>query len=139
MLHKQIDIGYVVRLQRGEEVVSSLIHFAAKVNLKSGFVTGLGAISDVKLGYFDIESKDYITRTLAGDFELISLTGNFSILEGKPFLHAHVVIADRDLKPYAGHLYTAKVAVTGEFMITSAGVEIARELDDETGLNLLKL
>ena len=51
----------------------------------------------------------------------------------------HITIADSDCRPSAGHLYSAKVAVTGEFLVTSTGVEVVRKPDDETGLNLLEL
>lgn len=139
MTYKQVDQGYIVRLNRGEEIVTTLTEFADGVDLKSGFVTGLGAICDVELGFFDFENKKYIRKEFGGDYELVNLTGNFSILDGRPFLHAHITIADSDCRPSAGHLYSAKVAVTGEFLVTSTGVEVVRKPDNETGLNLLEL
>jgi predicted DNA-binding protein with PD1-like motif len=139
MTYKQVDQGYIVRLNRGEEIVATLTEFADDVNLKSGFVTGLGAICDIELGFFDFQSKEYIRKEFGGDYELVNLTGNFSILDGRPFLHAHITIADSECRPFAGHLYSANVAVTGEFLVTSTGVEVVRKPDEETGLNLLEL
>jgi predicted DNA-binding protein with PD1-like motif len=139
MEHREVDGGYVVRLVRGEEIVSSLAEFAVNVNLKSGFVIGLGAIRDVELGYYDVEEREYVRKVFEGDFELINMTGNFAMLDGRPFLHAHMTIADSGCHPYAGHVFTATVAVTGEFFVMSTGREISRKPDDETGLNLLSL
>jgi predicted DNA-binding protein with PD1-like motif len=139
MTYKQVDQGYIVRLNRGEEIVATLSEFAGDVDLKSGFVTGLGAICDVELAFFDFENKSYIRKQFPDDYELIDLTGNFSILDGRPFLHAHITIADSECKPFAGHLHSARVAVTGEFLVISTGVEVVRKPDEETGLNLLEL
>ncbi len=139
MRYKHVDQGYVVRLERGEDVTSSLVRLAAEVGLESGFVTGLGSLCDVKLGYFDFEKQEYSSRVFEGDYELVSFTGNFSKLDGKPFLHVHAVVADASCNAYAGHLHSGVVAVTGEFFVISTGAEITREPDDETGLNLLKL
>jgi len=139
MNYKQVDHGYVVRLKRGEEIVAGLVEFASEAGLRSGFVTGLGAISDVELGFFDFETKEYVRRKFDGHYELVNLTANISILDGEPFLHAHITMANSGCEPFAGHLYSAIVAATGEFFVTSTGVELVRKLDDETGLNLLDL
>ena len=139
MTYKKVDQGYIVRLSRGEEIVATLTEFADTVDLKSGFVTGLGAICDVELGLYDLENREYVRKKFDGEYELINLTGNFSILDGRPFLHAHITIADSECRPSAGHLFSANVAVTGEFLVTSTGVEVVRKLDEETGLNLLEL
>lgn len=139
MEHRAVDGGYVVKLVRGEEIVSTLTEFASIVNLKSGFVIGLGAICDIELGYYDFDEKEYVRKVFDGDYELINLTGNFAMLDDKPFLHAHMTIADSGCHPYAGHVFTATVAVTGEFFVMSTGREISRKPDDDTGLNLLSL
>jgi predicted DNA-binding protein with PD1-like motif len=129
----------MIRLERGEEVVSALTAFAVDTALGSGFVTGLGAICNVELGYFDLSTKEYVRGKFDGDYELVSFIANISILDGRPFLHAHITMSDRNCRPLAGHLHSARIAVTGEFLVVSTGTRVERKPDDETGLNLLEL
>jgi len=105
----------------------------------SGFVIGLGAVSEVKMGYYDLEAKEYRSQMFSEDYELGNLTGNFSQVDGKTFLHAHITISDKDCKAFTGHLFSAKVYATGEFFIYVFDKKMERKLDDEIGLKLLDL
>ncbi|UCE20356.1 MAG: DNA-binding protein [Gemmatimonadota bacterium] len=139
MKWKKVEGGYLVRLERGEDVLGTLTEFVGRRDIKSGTIQGLGAIKDLVLGIFDPEKKEYIKRTFEEDLELGNLTGNISILDGKPLLHCHVTAAGTDLKAYTGHLFSATVSVTGEFVITPFAEEITRAPDEDVGLNLLDL
>ena len=139
MLSKKLENRYVVRLERGEDVISALSRFAEKSGIRSGCVQGIGAIENVELGYFNRETKEYQKIRFDGEYELITLMGNYTIVDDKPFLHAHVIISDEACKAFAGHLFSGDIAVTGEFFITPTSDEITREFDEDTGLNLMKL
>jgi hypothetical protein len=135
--HRKTDFGYVVRLQKGEEVIGSLTRFAEAVDLRSGGVTGIGTVHSVDLGYFESSTKEYTHVRLDDEFELISLTGNFSTVDGKMLVHAHVALSDRQCRAFGGHLFSGVVAMTAEFVVVQSQGEIARSLDSETGLKLL--
>jgi len=139
MLFKKIDGRYIVRLERGEDVNEALTRFAKEHDINSGFVNGIGAIENVALGYYNLEAKEYQTIRFDGEYELIHLCGNFTYVNGAPFLHAHVTISDQACKAYAGHLFSGTIAVTGEFYIAPSEERIERELDPETGLKLMNL
>ena len=139
MKWKKIDNGYLVRLERGEEVLSTLTDFVGQQNIQGGTIQGLGAVKDLVLGIFDPEKKGYVKRTFREDLELGNLTGNISYLDGKPLLHCHVTVAGTDLNAYTGHLFSAVVSVTGEFCIRPFSEKITRSLDEEVGLNLLDI
>ena len=139
MKWKKVESGFVLRLERGEEVLTTLTDFVGLQHIQSGTIQGLGAIKDLVLGIFDPEMKEYVKQTLNEDLELGNLTGNISNLDGKPLLHCHVTVAGTDLKAYTGHLLSAIVSVTGEFFIRPFSEQITRALDKEVGLNLLDL
>lgn len=139
MLHKQLNDRYIVRLEKGEDVVQSLNQFAKDHAINSGSVAGIGAIENVELGYYSIEDKDYHKIRFDGEYELIHLCGNFTYVEGAPFLHAHVTISDQACRAYAGHLFSGTIALTGEFYIMASEERIEREFDPVTGLKLMKL
>lgn len=139
MRYQKTPSGYVVRLQRGEEIHDALTRFMGEKKIGGGSVVGLGAVRAITLGYYDVETKEYARKSYDGDYELVNLTGNLSLVDGEPLLHAHAVISGSDMVALGGHLFTATIAVTGEFFITDAGGEMNRALDSETGLKLLDL
>jgi len=89
-------------------------------------VTGLGGVSRTRLAYFCTETKEYLPREFEGVHELVSLTGNLAIHEGAPFLHAHVLLSDREFRCFAGHLLQSEVAVTAEFAVRVGNATILR-------------
>jgi predicted DNA-binding protein with PD1-like motif len=139
MYFRKIQHGYLVRLVKGEEIIKTLSSFVDEQKILGGFVFGLGAFKDLTLGYFDSLKKEYIKKFIGDDLEFGNLTGSIAYLEGKPFVHAHVTAASPDLKAFCGHLFSATISATGEFMIIPFESKIERKPDPETGLNLLDL
>jgi predicted DNA-binding protein with PD1-like motif len=139
MQTKKIRDGYVVRLDKGEELVDSLLKFARQEKITAGTISGIGAVTNVTLGYFDREKREYLQKRFEEVYELVSLQGSVATIDDEPALHLHLIISDRDYSPRAGHLLSAEVAVTGEIFVRSYGEPLWRKKDPEFGLNLLKL
>ena len=53
MKYKQITDEYLIRLEKGEEIVASLTGFCAEHDIKSGWVTGIGGVQRASVGYFN--------------------------------------------------------------------------------------
>ena len=134
----KISDGYLVRCDIGDEVVATLVKFASDNKIHSGTIIGLGALRDPELGFYDIHKKVYIKRKFDGDYELVGLTGNFALLGKDTIMHCHAAFSDTEFRVIGGHLFSAHVAVTGEFYIRPGGIEINRAPDSLTGLNLIK-
>jgi len=139
MYFRRTQHGYLVRLVKGEEVIKTLSSFVDEQKILGGFVFGLGAFKDLTLGYFDSVKKEYIKKFIGEDLEFGNLTGSISYLEGKPFVHAHVSAAGSDMKAFCGHLFSATISATGEFLIIPSESKVERKPDSETGLSLLDL
>ncbi|MFQ6091612.1 MAG: PPC domain-containing DNA-binding protein [bacterium] len=139
MRWRKTEDGYIVRLEKGEEVLSTLTQFVRQQNIQGGTVQGLGAVKDLVLGIFDPHKKEYVKRTFRENLELGNLTGNISYVDGNPMLHCHVTAAGADLRAFAGHLFSAIISATGEFVINPFTDRITRVLDEEVGLNLLEV
>lgn len=135
----EMDGKVLIRLSRGEEVTTALEGFLADKKIHGGTITGLGGIKDAVLGYYDLPTKTYQRKTISGNLELIHYGGNITLVEGKPFIHAHAVVSGPDFKPYSGHFFEAEVILTGEFVIEPAGWRVERRHDDITGLKLIDL
>lgn len=117
MFFKKTFRGYVVRLEKGEEVISTISQLAEKEKIPGGFLLGLGAVRDVTLGYFDVEKKEYIKKSSEAEFELSSLVGDIFYFEGKPGVHAHATLSDPEFKIIGGHLFSALATATVELFI----------------------
>jgi len=55
------------------------------------------------------------------------------------YLHLHINLSDNKLNSFGGHLNSAIVSATCEFIIEDFGEDIDRFADEASGLNLLKI
>jgi len=129
---------HVIVLDKGEEVVGSLLGVARDFNIRFAHFTAIGALSDLVLGFFDRERKTYIEIPIREQVEVLALTGNFTEENGEPRLHAHVVVGKRDGSAHGGHLLRAQVFPTLEVVSTEVAAELRRALDPEVGIPLIR-
>ena len=139
MFFRKVPSGYMVRLKKGEEIITTLSSFVIQQNIKAGFIYGLGAAKDLVLGYYNSEKKQYSKRHFTREFEITSLIGDIAYFEGKPMVHAHVTLSGADFQSVAGHLFSGVISGTGEFLITVFDTQLERKFDPEVELNLLEL
>jgi len=139
MKYRKIGEAYLVKPDVGEDIIVALGALASELGVASGEVSGIGGVEGVVLGYYDLDAKVYCKKPLAGRYELVSLAGNVSLVDGKPFVHAHAVVTGPDMAAYGGHLFSATVAVTAELWLRGSTERIARSQDDAVGLKTLDL
>ncbi len=139
MKHRKINDGYIIRLMRGEKIITSLMRLAKEENIGYGTISGIGAIKNTELGYYDLEKKGYVKKVFENEAELINITGSISWFEDTPVIHTHVAITGIDFLPHAGHLFEAEVAVTVEIFLDVKNIKIFRKKDPQIGLNLMDL
>lgn len=128
---------YVLRLERGEDVIESLLKFAADHGPMLASVAGLGAVDQCRLGLYSLSERQYLEKSFEGDFEMLVLNGNISTKDGAPYVHVHMVIGDRDMNVKGGHLAAARISVTSEIFIKVFDGLLDREADPEIGINML--
>jgi hypothetical protein len=128
---------HLVRLDRGEKIMESLVGYLRRAEIESGFLTGIGATSACEIGYFDLNTKEYLTKRIEENCELVGLIGNIARVEGEPIIHAHITLGFPDYHLEGGHLLEGTISVTGEFWIHRAGFPVRRSLDRLTGLKLI--
>lgn len=126
--------SYLVRLETDEEIVGALTRFVNDQRVDSALVTGLGSVHHAVLGYYDRAAKEYLRRAIEPDCEIVSLVGNISVKEGKPYAHVHVTLGTRDFLAVAGHLFEGKVAATCELVVRAFPGMVLRREDPTTGL-----
>ena len=130
---------YILQLKKGELVIESLIKFAKEVDINTGEIRGIGAICNPGLAFYNSEAKNYITQDFEGDFEILSLMGNFSLKDDEVFPHLHIVLGKKDFSSIGGHLRECRVSGTLEIFIAPLNQQIKRAYDEETALHLWDL
>lgn len=138
MEFKKFGGKYIIRLEKGEEIVSTITELVKKEKISLGRISGIGAVNRVVVGLFELETKEYHKKEFNGAFEILNLSGNISQMEEKEYLHFHITIGDKDFNAYGGHLNEAVVSATAELIIDVIDGSVDRYFDEGVGLNLLK-
>lgn len=130
---------FVVVLESGEEVMSSLQTFARQQKLSAAQITAIGAFSEVVLAYFDWEKKDYALIPVGEQVEVASMIGDVALSpSGEPALHLHLVIGKKDGSAMAGHLHEGLVRPTLEVILTESPAHLHKTIDPASGLALIR-
>jgi len=137
MKFKKIGSKWIVRIDKGEEIVETLKQFCKENKIKLGTISGIGATNRVTIGLFETKSKQYHSQELIGDYEITNLSGNISTMNDEIYLHLHISLADSKYNAYGGHLNSAVISGTGEIIIEEIEDIIVRKFNEEVGLNLL--
>jgi predicted DNA-binding protein with PD1-like motif len=132
---KKVDSTYVLSIKDRSGVKEALIDFITQNHISAGSITGIGAVNEATLRFFNPATKKYVDKTFKQQMEIANLTGNISTKDGKPYLHVHITLGSSSYSAYAGHLLDAKIRGAGEFYIYPLNAAIARKFSEEAGLN----
>ena len=67
------------------------------------------------------------------------MTGDVAMKDGKPAIHAHVIVGCMDGSTRGGHLQKAHVRPTLEVMLEKSPAHLRKNFDEESGLMLIDL
>lgn len=129
----------IARINKGQKIVGSIIDFCQKNNIEGAWITGIGAVSNAKLALYNLSKKTYSKKKLAGPLEIASMSGNIGLLNNKHVAHIHVVLSDKKMTAFGGHLEEATVSATCEIKLELFDHPITRKYDPKIGLNLIQI
>ena len=136
IIKKLSENKFMMRLEKGEEIIESIKNFAKEYNVKSGEIKALGAVNFVSVSLYTPENKSYITKEYSEPFEITNLYGNISSINNEPYLHIHITLANKDFNCVGGHLNKAIISATFEGYIETFDAEINRVKDENINLNV---
>jgi hypothetical protein len=128
---------YAVIFYQGDEAFSGLQEFAEKFHVTSAHFSAVGALNKATLGWFDPLRKMYKKIPINGQHEVIGMSGDIALYQGKPVVHTHMVVGSPDGTTRAGHVLEAYVSPTLEVMVTVDPIAMQKRLDPETDLTLI--
>ena len=129
---------YLLRFDRGEEVIAALAAFAAQERIPGASFTAIGAAEKVVISFYSGRTKKYEDMLIKDELEISALSGNIAWKENEPVVHAHGVFSDRNMKSFGGHVKKCVVSFTCEVALSVFSKKIERMYDKTTGLNLLR-
>ena len=129
----------LVSLEKGDEILDSIYTVIKEANIKFGWINGIGAAENIILGAYPSKIKRYIKKKFEGEFELTNVMGNITTKNKEPFVHIHANISDEECNAFGGHLFSATIAVTGEFIIFLSDCIVNRKETPDIGLYLWDL
>lgn len=133
---------YILRFDRGEELIEELIKFAESEKIEAGWFLAIGAVSEVTISHYNVDTKKYSDKNFNEKLEIISLMGNIAKLkesnEEKTIIHTHGSFSNPEMAVAAGHVKKLVVGPTCELLLIKLDGKIEREYSDEIGLNLMK-
>jgi predicted DNA-binding protein with PD1-like motif len=131
---------FALVFDKGDEPVSLITAFAKEHQVTAARLSAIGAFSEVVLGYFDWEEKDYRRIPIREQMEVLSLLGDIALgPDGEPKLHAHIVLGKSDGSAHGGHLLEGRVRPTLEVLLIQSPAALQKVHDPETGLALIGL
>lgn len=131
---------FMGRLRHGGDLLEEITEFCIKNNIHLGLVEGIGAVQKARLGYYNQKEQEYHFFSLDQSFEITKMAGNISLMDGKPFVHAHITLSDGRGNSSGGHLAPGTIVFACEIIIQSfKGPSFEREHNENTGLPLWNL
>lgn len=137
MEYRKFGDTYIVRIDKGEEILTQLKVFAEAEGVKLASITGLGAVKDFTVGVFDPNAKVYQSNRFQGVYEIVSLVGTINTMDDAFYCHVHMCAADQQGRAFGGHLNEAVINATCELTVTCLPGRTDRVFSDEVGLNLI--
>ena len=138
MEYRRFGDTLVVRMDRGEEILEQLRRVSERENVKLAEISALGAVNDFTVGVFDVAEKKYYSNRFQGCFEIVSLTGTVSTMNGAYYAHLHMSAGNDKGEVYGGHLNEAVVSATCEMVVRVIDGRVDRAFNEDVGLNLFK-
>lgn len=114
---KKDQSRYVLRFDKGEELLEELKKFCENKKIYAAFFYGIGAADAGIISYYNLEEGFYEDQEIKGHHEVVNLMGNVTKGKEELMIHVHGTLADKQLKPIAGHIKKLKISWTIELKL----------------------
>lgn len=139
MQYQRLGDRYQVRIESGEQLLETILPWLRAEGIGYAAISGLGALREVTLSYWNADTQYYETQQFAEQMEVVSMIGNVTLREDAPFLHLHVALGRRDLSVIGGHFNDAVIHPTLELWLRPEKEAVQRMLDESCGLFVMQL
>lgn len=136
----QLKTTLIGKLEHDKDLLEELQTICTENNVQLGRISAIGAVKKAKIGFYDQKARQYNFLEIDKNLEIANLTGNISIRDGNPMVHAHITLCDENGKAFGGHLAQGTIVFACEFVLDIYhGPEYLRQHDETTGLPLWRM
>lgn len=129
----RVGVWHLGRIPKGADLLGFLDAFVWEEGIRAGVVGVIGVVAGARVGFFDVEAGHYVITEVAGHREIAACSGNVSLRDGRPAVHAHVVLSDEKGRATGGHLLEGTEVHYAEFWVAAfEGQAFERGPDPET-------
>jgi hypothetical protein len=134
-----IQRTFLTGLPCGQDLLAAVAKKVQETGVRLGVFSVIGAVSAAAFGYYDQQKRQYQTIIRAGEYEIVTCSGNVSLKDDSPFVHAHILFGDEAGSSFGGHLMSPTIIFAAELHLQElAGEPLVRQHDETTGLLLWK-
>lgn len=137
MEYRKFEDTVIIRVDKGEEICRQLRLVADLEYIRLAQVQGIGAVRSIEAGVFDADKKYYYKNNFEGNYEIVSLTGTITSMEGECYPHLHILACDCSGNAVGGHLDRAIVSAAAELTVRIIYGSINRRFSEEAGICLM--
>jgi predicted DNA-binding protein with PD1-like motif len=127
----------IFSLKAGARLHEEVTAIARREKISTAGIKAIGSVKELRLSYYNRDTKKYEDHDFKGLMEVVSLVGNITMKDDKMFLHAHGNFARRDLSVIGGHVTSAVIFPRLEVFLTPIRNTARRRFDESLGLNVI--
>jgi predicted DNA-binding protein with PD1-like motif len=127
---------HIILIERGERIIEKLTAYCKEHKISAGFFTGIGAVDDAEIAHYIVDNKKYSSKVYKEPMEICTMSGNISIMDGEPYIHAHIILGKENFSVIGGHLKEATVHAVCEVYLVEVAKKIERKRQESIGLNV---
>jgi predicted DNA-binding protein with PD1-like motif len=131
---------FIGKLRHGNDLLEEITEFCVQKGIRLGRISAIGTVQKARIGFYNQTTREYQYRDLDQPLEITSLTGNISMKDDQPMVHAHITLADESGHCFGGHLAPGTILFVCELILEAfEGPVLARGYDEVTGLALWEI
>ncbi len=128
---------FLIRLPHGGDLLETLNGICREKKIESGEINVIGAVKSAVVGYYNQQTQEYQAISFESTLEIAACSGNISIKDDSPIVHAHIVLSDETGAATGGHLMPGTIIFAAEAIVVELeGPKLLRQTDSTTGLPL---
>jgi len=135
MEYRLFEDTVLVRLDKGDRIAESLLKVAKKEGIALATISGIGAVDEMEVGVFDLDTSTYDRYLYHGNHEINALVGNLTTKDGENYLHLHITATGESGMVVGGHLFEGTVSLTAEIFVQKVKGAVDRKFDGVLGIN----
>ncbi|MCE3045619.1 PPC domain-containing DNA-binding protein [Legionella sp. 16cNR16C] len=136
-MRQSVNSPFILSLKEGESLFHSIIDYASAIHSSSAIFTGIGALSNILIGFYHRDTQQHSKRLFQGTYEIASLAGNVTLTDNGLFVHIHAAIAGDNFQVFGGHLISAEAAASTEIAITPLNYTIQRKKHPDLDIKVI--